>query len=122
MYRITQKFPDALQSMEGKCLKHIFAYLYCIKYNEINICHSDIKSMFPLKNGIKSTNILYTGKHKFSNTLRPKGGKSLKRILTHILCTKYHEINNICHSDIGESGGKTRTLRFEGFQKSQFLA
>ena len=27
------------------------------------------------------------------------GGKHLKRVLTYLLCTKYHEIN-VCHLDI----------------------
>ena len=35
---------------------------------------------------------------KITKTLRPNGGKCLKRTLTYLSCTKYNEIN-ICHSD-----------------------
>ena len=41
--KLAQKFSD---HMEGKGIKHILIYLYCTKYNEINVCHSDIQKPF----------------------------------------------------------------------------
>ena len=49
--------------MNGK----ILTYLYYIKYNEIDTCHSDLQkhvSYFRKKKDINSINILYTGSHK----------------------------------------------------------
>ena len=34
--------PDALSPKDGKFSKSILTYLYCIKNNEINVCHSNI--------------------------------------------------------------------------------
>ena len=49
----------------GKFLKWILTYLCSTKYNEINICHLDVKkTTFPIKNGINNTNILYTSSYK----------------------------------------------------------
>ena len=42
---------------------------------------------------------IYRNTQKFSNTLRPIGGKCLKRILKYLYFTKYNKINT-CHSDI----------------------
>ena len=59
MYRTTGssteilKLSDALQSVGEAFLKCILTYLYCIKYNEINICNSDAQKY-----------ISYTGSHK----------------------------------------------------------
>ena len=36
-----------------KCLKCTLTYLYCINYNEINICISNIEKLVPIKNGMK---------------------------------------------------------------------
>ena len=52
MYRSTQKFFDAL-GVEDEILKYILTYLYCTKYNEINIYHTDVKK-----------NVSCTGSHK----------------------------------------------------------
>ena len=41
IYRATQKFSDPLLPMREKYLKHILKFLYCNKYNKINIYHSD---------------------------------------------------------------------------------
>ena len=47
----------------GKYFKRILTYLYCTKYNEIKLRHSNIYiiSTFPIKSGI---NILFTGSYK----------------------------------------------------------
>ena len=39
----TQKFFNTFQHMGKSFLKRILTYLYCIKYNEIDICHSGIR-------------------------------------------------------------------------------
>ena len=39
---------------EGKFLKRIIAYLYCMKYNGIDVCHSIVQKNASLKNGINS--------------------------------------------------------------------
>ena len=58
--------------MGEKCLKHTLTYLDCIKYNEINIGHSNIKRMFPIKNDIKKyKDYVYRLTQKFSYTLHP---------------------------------------------------
>ena len=49
--------------------------------------------MFPIKNDVKSTNIICTGSHKFFRSIASYGGKILKRILTYLYSTKYNEIN-----------------------------
>ena len=48
----------------GNFLKRILTYLYCIKYNEINMYHSDVQK-----------NILCAGSHKSFPTviLHPSG-------------------------------------------------
>ena len=52
--------------------------------------------MFSIKNGIKTTSILYTDSHKsFPNLC----GKFLKGILSYLYCINYNKIN-IHHSDI----------------------
>ena len=57
----------------GKHLKCILINLYWTKYIEITICHIDIQKHVSFRNGIKSTNILWTG--------------SLKNFLIHyVLC------------------------------------
>ena len=33
--------------LQGKILKIILTYLYCSKYNDINICHSDVQKHVP---------------------------------------------------------------------------
>ena len=43
VYRDSQKFSNTLRFTKGKSFKRILAYLYCIKYNEINICHLGIQ-------------------------------------------------------------------------------
>ena len=55
--------------------------------------------MFPVKNDINSTNILYTGSHKNFPIHYGLRGKLLKCILTYLYCTKYNEIN-MCYSDV----------------------
>ena len=58
------------------------------------------KSMFSLKNAIKSTNILYAWSHKsFPIHYGLRVEKCLKCILAFLLCTNYHE-TDICHSNI----------------------
>ena len=47
------KFFVTLWLMGEKFLKHILAYLYIIKYNEINIGYSDVQK-----------HVSYTGSHK----------------------------------------------------------
>ena len=37
-----QAHTKVFRSYGGKYLKHILTYLFCIKYNEINMCHLDI--------------------------------------------------------------------------------
>ena len=39
VYRDTQKFSGKLRPKGEKCLKFILTYLYCTKYDEINIYH-----------------------------------------------------------------------------------
>ena len=56
------------------------------------------KSMFPIKNDIKSTNILYTSSHKSLPIYYGLRGKFLNHILTYLYYTKYNEINR-CHLD-----------------------
>ena len=41
LHRLTKKLTDILRCMRGSFSKHIFKYLYYIKYNEIKIYHSD---------------------------------------------------------------------------------
>ena len=58
------------------------------------------KSIFIMKNGLNSINILNSGfSQKFSNTERAMEGNFLKRILAYLYCIKYNEIN-IFLSDI----------------------
>ena len=45
-------------------LKLLLTYLYCTKYNKINICYSSYKSILPMKNDINIINILHIGSHK----------------------------------------------------------
>ena len=62
LQRHTKVFPIHYDLWGGEiCLKPVLTNLYSIKYNKINIGHSNIQkqSMFP----IKSTNILYPGSH-----------------------------------------------------------
>ena len=54
------------------------------------------KSMFPLKNGIKSANIMSTGLHKSFPVHCMLRGKFLKLILTYLYYTNNKEINT-CH-------------------------
>ena len=51
------------------------------------------KSIFPMKNGLNSINILYTSFHKSFPIQYTYGKENLKRILTYLYCTKYNEIN-----------------------------
>ena len=51
------------------------------------------KSMFPMKNIIKSTNILYTGSHKCFSIHYIGGRKFLKCVLTYLYFIKYNEIH-----------------------------
>ena len=61
------------------------------------------KSMVPLKNSIKSTNVLYTGSYKiFPVHYFPQGN-----FLKSLYCTKHNEIN-IGHSDIQKHRYYTR--------------
>ena len=56
--------------------------------------------MFPMKNGLNSINILYTGSHKrFPINYGPRGREFLKLIVAYLYCTKYNEIN-IFHLDV----------------------
>ena len=52
--------------------------------------------MFSIKNGTKTTSLLYTESHKIFPILC---GKFLKRFLLYFYCVNYNEIN-ICHSGI----------------------
>ena len=55
----------SLQTMVGGFLKRILTYLCCIKYNEINVCHSDkYKHASHKKSYFNTTCILYTGSYK----------------------------------------------------------
>ena len=47
-----------------KFSKRILMYIYRLKCNEINVCHSDVQEHVSYKNGVNSTNVLYTGSHK----------------------------------------------------------
>ena len=62
--------------LRGKSFNRILTYLYCTKYNEINISYSDIQKHFPIKKSYKKYKYL-TDKltQKFSNTLRSTGKK-----------------------------------------------
>ena len=98
--RGTQKFFRYITAYGKKCLRHILVYLYCIKHNKINICHSNIQKQVSSKKWYqKYKHFVYRLMQKFSNTLRPEEEKCLKHILTYLLCTKYHEIN-LYHSGI----------------------
>ena len=49
----------------GECLKRILTYLYCTKYNEIIMYHSDVyKSIFRIQNGMYNTKFSRIGSHK----------------------------------------------------------
>ena len=50
--------------MGRKFLKRILTYLCSTKYNEINVCHFAEQNHTSYKNGINSTNILYTDSYK----------------------------------------------------------
>ena len=45
-YFVCKRAQKFSHPMEGKGIKHILIYLYCTKYNEINVCHSDIQNPF----------------------------------------------------------------------------
>ena len=83
----------------GNFLKRILTYLNFTKYNENNICHSNVQKLLSYEKGNKLYKyFVYRLRQRFSDTLQPMGG-FLKRILTHLYCTKYDEID-ICHSDV----------------------
>ena len=44
VHKLTQNFSVSMGG--GNRLKSILTYLFCIKYNEINICHSDMQKYF----------------------------------------------------------------------------
>ena len=46
------------------CINPQNCAMYSIKCNEINVCHSDIQKMFPMKNGLNNIDVLCTGSHK----------------------------------------------------------
>ena len=92
----------------GKFLKRVLSYLYCINYNEINICHSE--SMFPLKNDFNSINILYTGSNKSFRCIAATWRKNLKRILTYLHWAKYNKIN-LFHKVVEKYVSYTRSLK-----------
>ena len=73
-----ESFPIIMAYEEGKFLKRILTYLHCTKYNEIKICQSDVQSIFPVKNGAHSTNILHKGSHKIFLTFSLYKGRCLK--------------------------------------------
>ena len=69
-----------------KFLKHLLTY--CPKYNEINLCHSDIQKH------VSYEKWLYTGAHKsFPLHYYTTHGGILKRILANLYCNKCNEIN-----------------------------
>ena len=58
----------------GNSLKCILLYLYCINYNEITICHSDIQKHVSHEKWLKSyNNFLYRLSQKFFDTLQNTG-------------------------------------------------
>ena len=65
-----------MRPIRREILKRILTYLYCSKYYEVRIGHSDIqKHVSNKKNVIKSTIIMYyRDTQKFSDTLNPTGG------------------------------------------------
>ena len=63
--------------------------------------------MFSVKNGIKTTSILYTELHKSFPILC---GKFLKRILSYLYCINCNEIN-IYHLDIHKQASYKKELK-----------
>ena len=54
----------------GKFLKHIITYLCCTKYNEINLCHSDVQKHVSYKKWFKLYKyFVYRHIQKFFDTL-----------------------------------------------------
>ena len=84
----------------------VFSNIYfALKIMESTYVNQVYKNMVPLKNDVKSTNVLCTGSHKsfpilWGNTFKvlrciiSYGGNFLKRLY----CSKYNEIN-VGHSD-----------------------
>ena len=69
-------FFDTLRSMGGKDSNLILTCLYCNKWNEINVWHSDTQKHFANKKWFKCYKyFLYRLTQKFSDTLRSMGGK-----------------------------------------------
>ena len=78
----------------GNSLKCILLYLYCINYNEINICDWGIQNHVSHEKWLKLYKyFLYRLTQKVSNTLRPMAWGFIKRILAYLYRTKYDEIN-----------------------------
>ena len=50
-------------------LKHILTYLYCTKYNEIDVCHSDTQMYVPHKEDMNSINILDANSSNMRNDI-----------------------------------------------------
>ena len=71
--------------------KRIFIHLYWTKYNEIDICDSDVQKHVSHKKLYKY--FAYRVKQSFSYTLWPLKRNILKHTLTHFYCTKYVELN-----------------------------
>ena len=58
----TYKFFRYITACGKKCLKRLSKYLFCTKYNKINICHSDIAKHVFYKNDAK-IHIFYLKAH-----------------------------------------------------------
>ena len=96
VYRDTQKLSDTLRPMGEKYLKRIVKYLYCTKYNEINIGHSNIQKHVSYEKCYKKYKyFVYRLKQKLSDTLRPVG----KLFKTYLYFIKYNEIH-MCQLDV----------------------
>ena len=83
------KFSNTLRPM-GKIFKSIFYVYIALSILKLTYVIQMYKSIFPIKNGINSINILYTGLPKcfqIHYSLFGRGG-FLKRILTYLHCSK----------------------------------
>ena len=68
VYKDTLKFSDTFRNMGRKYLKRILTYLYCNKWNKINIYHSDTQKHVSYKKWYKCYKyFVYRLSQKFSD-------------------------------------------------------